>query len=242
VKKLVVFTGAGLSADSGIQTFRDSDGLWENHDVNVVASINSWKKNFEIVHRFYNARRAQLGTVVPNAAHYMIADWQKRYDTVVITQNIDDLLERAGAVNIMHVHGKLNEVKCTACGEISNIGYTEWDYTKDRCHCGCMKGMKPNVIFFGETAPEYPKMYKTLRELRNGDVLVVIGTSGQVIDIGTYAALSAANTVLSNLESNEILAMPGRPMVNDWHFDHFIHGRASIIAPDLDKLVTELMG
>lgn len=242
MKNLIVFTGAGLSADSGIQTFRDSDGLWENHSVDVVATLSTWKRNFETVHRFYNSRRAQLATVQPNAAHVMIADWQRRYGATVITQNIDDLLERAGATGVIHVHGKLTEMKCTACGEEEYIGYVEWDYTKDRCHCGCLKGMKPNVIFFGETAPEYPRMWKTLDNMTKDDVLVVIGTSGKVIDIGTIAAYSPATSILSNLETDEIMSMPGNPRVNDWQFDHVLHGQASLMAPEIDILVKELMG
>lgn len=241
-KNLIVFTGAGLSADSGIQTFRDSDGLWENHKVEVVATLSTWKRNFETVHRFYNARRAQLSEVKPNAAHVMIADWQKRYNTTVITQNIDDLLERAGATDVIHVHGNLREIKCTACGEVTDIGYDVWNYLEGRCSCGCLKGMKPNVIFFGETAPEYPKMWRTFKQMTKDDILVVIGTSGQVIDIGGVAAISPATSILSNLETNETMSMPGRPVINDWQFDHILHGRASEMAPEIDKLVKELMG
>jgi NAD-dependent deacetylase len=234
-RNLVVFTGAGISADSGIQTFRDKDGLWENHSVDAVANLLTWKQNRELVHRFYNERRTQLANVEPNKAHFVVADWQKRYDAKVITQNIDDLFERAGCANVIHAHGDLKKMQCTAMGcPTWDIGYAEWSAKEGRCPaCNSLKGVKPNVVFFNEIAPEYPKLWKIIESLTKEDVLVVIGTSGQVIDIGDIAESSYATTVLSNLESAE--------SIRDESFDHVLHGRASERAADLDALVTKLM-
>lgn len=240
--KLVCFTGAGLSADSGISTFRDVGGLWEGHEISVVANYFSWKRHFETVHRFYNQRRTELSTAQPNPAHHLLAQWQGRYETVLLTQNVDDLIERAGCTDVVHVHGKLREMKCTACGTIHDIGYREWDCTSDRCpKCNSLKGMKPNVVFFDENAPYYRIMWKTFMGLKREDVLVVIGTSGQVIDIGSVAAMTKATTVLSNLESAKTISMPGSPVVEDRQFDYVIHGRASETASSLDKLISDLM-
>src|ERR1700748_76022 len=108
--QLIIFSGAGLSAESGIATFRDNaNSLWNRFDPTVLAHYATWRQNFDRVHEFYNWRRSQLADVVPNAAHYAIADWQKRYETIVFTQNVDDLLERAGCSNVVHLHGKLVE-------------------------------------------------------------------------------------------------------------------------------------
>jgi NAD-dependent deacetylase len=247
--RLVIFTGAGLSADSGISTFRDANGLWENHDIEQVATYHTWEANRDIVHRFYNARRMQLAGVEPNAAHHMIARLQERFpDTVVITQNIDNLMERAGVRDVMHVHGNLTEMKCKACGHVWDIGYTEWDPDHDRCPnvrgghpCNSRRGVKPNVIFFGEIAPLYPKMWRTFDDLTEQDVLMVIGTSGQVIDIGQIAGYSVATTILSNLETAKTLSMPGMPVIEDRHFDIVMHGRAAEMAGTLEQAVMEKM-
>lgn len=122
--KLLVFSGAGISAESGISTFRDAggNGLWNGYRIEDVCTSHTWKQNFALVHSFYNARRQQLGQANPSSAHAMVASWQARYDTTIITQNVDDLLERAGVQNVIHLHGFLREMLCTACGQI-------WDYS-----------------------------------------------------------------------------------------------------------------
>lgn len=114
-KKIVVLTGAGVSAESGVSTFRDSDGLWEQHKVEDVASIEGWYRNPSLVLEFYNARRAQLAQVRPNAAHYAIAELEKDYDVTVITQNVDNLHERAGSTRLIHLHGELTKVRPENC-------------------------------------------------------------------------------------------------------------------------------
>jgi NAD-dependent deacetylase len=128
-KKIVVLSGAGVSAESGISTFRDSDGLWENYDVMEVASIEGWYQNPELVIEFYNQRRTQLANVEPNEAHKIIADLEKHYDVTVITQNVDDLHERAGSTQIIHLHGELTKVCSDAQKKhVKDIGYTAFKF------------------------------------------------------------------------------------------------------------------
>lgn len=243
-RNLLVFTGAGLSADSGIATFRGSgqDSLWMNFDVSKVADIMTWKQNFNLVHDFYNARRRDVVAVEPNPGHHLLKSWQDRFSARIVTQNIDDLLERAGCIDVLHVHGHLDRMLCTACGTEFTIGFRDWDVAQDHCpKCRSKRGVKPGVVFFGEHAPGYRPMSKMFDALRAGDVLVVIGTSGRVLDIGTVASLSHATTVLSNLEASAEASMPGAYCVEDRQFDHVVHGRIAEIAPDLDRLVTGLM-
>lgn len=148
--KLIVFSGAGLSAESGLETFRDADGLWAKYDPMEVCNYQNWEKNFDLVHRFYNERRKELAKVKPNAMHLYLAqlehDLKGKVDMIHLTQNVDDLLERAGATKIIHLHGKLTELICPQCQHIQTIGYAEFD--KSPCpKCGHTK-VKPQIIFF----------------------------------------------------------------------------------------------
>ncbi|MGV3598341.1 MAG: SIR2 family NAD-dependent protein deacylase [Bacteroidota bacterium] len=174
-KKLVVLTGAGMSAESGIKTFRDSDGLWENHDVMEVASIDGWRKNPQLVMEFYNQRRKQLFEVEPNAGHIGLAELEKDFDVHIITQNVDDLHERAGSTKIIHLHGELKKVR-----SIKNEGlvYTldGWELKMgDTAEDGAQ--LRPHIVWFGEEVP----MMETAAVITDAaDILVVIGTSLQV--------------------------------------------------------------
>lgn len=123
-KKIVVFSGAGIDAESGISTFRDANGLWENHRIEDVCSFHTWEDNYDLVHKFYDDRREQLGTVFPNVAHTLVSYWQKKYTCLNITTNVSDLFERAGVKDTVHLHGFLPEVKNVETGKISNIGYS----------------------------------------------------------------------------------------------------------------------
>ncbi len=231
-RKLVVFSGAGLSADSGVPTYRDSGGLWEGHDFLTLATLSTWRRNAPLVHRFYDDRRVKLGTVEPNPAHRMLADWQARFGAVLVTQNVDDLLERAGCADVLHVHGRLTEMRCMACGRTWDIGYRAWG-DEERCACGSRDDVKPGVVFFGEGAPGYERMGRLFDELTVRDALVVIGTGGEVVDIGAVAAATPASTVLSNLDSS--------PTLDDEAFSIVLHGRAAEMAPTLDHVVSGLM-
>ena len=180
MKKVVILSGAGISAESGISTFRDSGGLWEQHDVMDVASAAGWKKNPALVLDFYNRRRSKLEWVEPNRAHFDIAALEKDYDVVVITQNVDNLHEKAGSSKVIHLHGELTKVR-------PEDSYNEGDgYDESRVKdIGCSAiGMgdvdergvqyRPHIVFFGEAVP---KLKDALRELIEADVMIIVGTS-----------------------------------------------------------------
>ena len=170
-KRIAVLTGAGMSAESGIKTFRDNGGLWENHDVMQVASPEGWRRNQALVQRFYNDRRRQLKEVDPNAGHFGIADLQENYLINVITQNVDDLHERAGSKNVLHLHGELTKVRST----LDPTLVYDWngDLTeKDKCERGSQ--LRPHIVWFGEQVP----MLEPAAELvSSADAVVIIGTS-----------------------------------------------------------------
>ena len=173
-KKLVVLSGAGISAESGIKTFRDADGLWEGHDVMEVASPQGWYKNPELVLDFYNQRRAQLKEVLPNAAHIILGELENHFDVHIITQNVDDLHERGGSTKIIHLHGELRKVR----GEHSENELIHWeDDVKlgDKNELG--EQLRPAIVWFGEAVPE---IERSIPVVEQADILVVIGTSLQV--------------------------------------------------------------
>lgn len=237
---LIVFTGAGLSADSGIPTFRDANGLWENHSITEVCDYTTWKANREKVYHFYNDRRASLPDAQPNPMHHLLADWQKRYPTTLITQNIDDLLERAGATDVMHVHGSLTDMQCLACGKTWGIGYAAWGIDDQCPKCSSKKGVKPRVVFFHETAPLYPEMWRVFKKIKENDVLVVIGTSGEVVPIGTVAAVTKCRRVLNNLAPPDPAQwQPG--MVTAAYFNKTIFRPAAEAVEELDEIVKKWM-
>ncbi len=200
--KIIIFSGAGLSASSGISTFRDSDGLWENHDINEICSAGCLDWNYENTINFYNLRRKDIEDKLPNNAHKMIARLKDKYPEKieVITQNVDDLLEKANCKDVIHLHGFLKEIKCTKCENIVNIDYKLQDETNSQCEI-CGSKMRPNIVFFGEAAPKYELMYNILEQC---DILVVIGTSGNVIDVN-YLSSFANYSILNNLEANYLI-------------------------------------
>lgn len=231
--KILILSGAGLSADSGIPTFRGADGLWENHHIDVVANGCTWRQNWDTVRNFYNDRRKNLATVLPNPAHHMIADWQQKYDTTVLTQNIDDLLERAGCQDVVHLHGKLTEMRCVACGTVWDVGYEAHD-DGDRCaKCNSRKGLRPNVIFFNEHAPLYAVMYRKFRELRSDDVVIVAGTSGQVVNVDAFVSDFQGLKILNNLEPGD--------SINESYYDHVFYGKASLMFKQINIVVDAYM-
>ena len=182
-RKLVVLTGAGVSAESGISTFRDSDGLWENYRVEDVASIDGWYRDPETVLEFYNARRAQLPTVRPNAAHIAIAQLENDYEVTVVTQNVDNLHERAGSTRIIHLHGELTKVRPENCCNDMD-GYSEetvFDIGSDAIHLGdkAPNGaqLRPHIVWFGEAVP---KIESAIDAVQDADILLIVGTSLQV--------------------------------------------------------------
>lgn len=173
-KKLVVSTGAGISAESGIKTFRDADGLWENYPVMEVASADGFRKNPELIHKFYNERRKQLVDAKPNAAHTALVELEKDYDVYVITQNVDDLHERAGSENVLHLHGELMKIR-----SVSNPYYVESldiEHLETTPRTRGKNGdyMRPHIVFFQEPVPNMDAAAELASE---ADIFVVIGTS-----------------------------------------------------------------
>jgi NAD-dependent deacetylase len=182
-KKIVVLTGAGVSAESGISTFRDSNGLWENHNVEDVASIEGWYRNPSLVLDFYNQRRAQLPTVRPNAAHLAIASLEDEFDVTVVTQNVDNLHERAGSTRIIHLHGELTKVRPENCYN-DRDGYSEatvFDIGADAVHIGDLAPngaqLRPHIVWFGEAVP---KIEAAIDAVEAADMVLIVGTSLQV--------------------------------------------------------------
>lgn len=174
MKKIVVLTGAGISAESGISTFRDAGGLWENHDIMEVASIHGWHRNPELVLEFYNQRRRQLKTVEPNAAHYYLSELEKKYKVTVITQNVDDLHERAGSSHVLHLHGELRKARSEA-DETLVYDWSEDIVWGQQATDGAQ--LRPHIVWFGEAVP---LMEKAIEETTSADIMLIIGTSMQV--------------------------------------------------------------
>ena len=201
-KNLVFLTGAGVSQESGIKTFRDSDnGLWDEYKIEDVATLSGWKKDKEKVLDFYNKRRAELKNVKPNLAHKLIAELETYFNVTTITQNVDNLHERAGSTNIIHLHGELTKVISTLdprliynCEDDCNIG--------DKCEKGSQ--LRPNIIWFGEELPqmEYINALKTIQE---ADILVIIGTSMQVYPVASLPWKTKENCLIYYIDPIEII-------------------------------------
>jgi NAD-dependent deacetylase len=200
-KKLVVLSGAGISQESGLKTFRDMGGLWENYAVEDVASIDGWYRNPELVLDFYNQRRKQHFDAKPNAGHYGIADLEKWFDVSVITQNVDDLHERAGSSKVLHLHGELRKVRSTID---PSLIYTldGWELKMgDKCEKGSQ--LRPHIVWFGEPVPA---IYDAIPLFENADIAVVVGTS--------LAVYPAAGLVHYSRPGIPILVVdPNRPEV-----------------------------
>ena len=212
-KKLVVLTGAGVSAESGISTFRDSDGLWEQHKVEDVASIEGWYRNPSLVLDFYNARRAQLPTVRPNAAHIAIAELESEYTVTVVTQNVDNLHERAGSTKVIHLHGELTKVRPENCCNDCD-GYSEetvFDIGADEIHLGDLAPngaqLRPHIVWFGEAVP---KIEAAIDAVEAADLLLIVGTSLQVYPAAGLYAYAKAGTPIYIIDPKDISVRDAR--------------------------------
>jgi NAD-dependent deacetylase len=175
MQKIVVLTGAGISAESGLKTFRDSDGLWEEYRIEDVATPHAWQRNRTLVLEFYNQRRKQVLEAIPNSAHIALAELQKNYDVHIITQNIDDLHERAGSKKVIHLHGEIRKSRSTADPELI-YEINGWELKEgEKCERGSQ--LRPHIVWFGEMVPE---LENAARIASMADVFLVIGTSLQV--------------------------------------------------------------
>ncbi|GKW10474.1 NAD-dependent protein deacylase [Pectobacterium punjabense] len=223
--RVVVLTGAGISAESGIRTFRAADGLWEEHRVEDVATPEGFQRNPELVQAFYNARRRQLQQpeIVPNAAHLALANLEAMLEDnfQLITQNIDNLHERAGSQRVIHMHGELLKIRCSQSGQI--FEWTDDLAVGERCHCCQFPALlRPHVVWFGEMPLYMDKIYQALAQ---ADYFIAIGTSGHVYPAAGFvheAHSHGAYTLELNLEPSQV----------ESQFDEKIYGPASTVVPE----------
>ena len=213
MKEITVLTGAGVSAESGVSTFRDSDGLWENHKVEDVASIEGWYRNPQLVLDFYNARRAQLFQVRPNSAHLAIAELEKDYKVTVVTQNVDNLHERAGSTKIIHLHGELTKVRPENCCN-DRDGYSEetvFDIGADEINIGDMAPngaqLRPHIVWFGEAVP---KIEAAIEAVEAADILLIVGTSLQVYPAAGLYRYAKMGTPIYIIDPKDVSVRDGR--------------------------------
>lgn len=228
-QKIVVLTGAGISAESGIATFRAADGLWESHRIEDVATPEGFARDPALVHRFYNARRAAAVAAAPNAAHKALARLQAsgRHDLLIVTQNVDDLHERGGATDVLHMHGSLSGALCAACTHRWPAPATM--SPADPCPACARPATRPDIVWFGEIPYHMEQIWHALRA---ADLFVSIGTSGQVYPAAAFAqdaARAGARTLELNLEPSALSA----------EFDDSRQGPATRLVPDW---VSSLLG
>ncbi|AOS95849.1 NAD-dependent protein deacylase [Microbulbifer aggregans] len=231
-QRIVVLTGAGISAESGIRTFRGADGLWENHRLEDVATPEAFERDPELVQRFYNARRQQLlsAEIAPNTAHRALAELEQKFpgEFLLVTQNIDDLHERAGSRNLIHMHGELLKARCRVTGDLFPVTGDLTTAMPCRC-CNESGNLRPHVVWFGEMPLEMERIYDALSSC---DLFISIGTSGNVYPAAGFvecANLAGAHTVELNLE---------RSSVGDAFAEHH-QGRASEVVVDYVRKLTD---
>lgn len=230
-KNIVILTGAGISAESGIQTFRAKDGLWEGHRIDDVATPEGFERNPEQVQRFYNERRRHLQqvSILPNAAHQALGKLEQQLDgkVTIITQNIDDLHERGGSVNVIHMHGELLKARCTESHQV--VDCMSDVVTGDLCHCCQIPAqLRPHIVWFGEMPLQMGEIYSALED---ADLFIAIGTSGVVYPAAGLvheAKMHGAHTIEVNLEPSAVET-------------EFAEKRYGMASEEVVKLVDELL-
>ena len=227
--KIVVFTGAGVSADSGLSTFRDADGLWANYRIEDVCTPEALARNRALVVEFYNKRRKELLSTKPNPAHYAIAELEKHFDVQVVTQNVDDLHERAGSIHVTHLHGELMKLRSERNSDLI-VPISGWEQTLDaRAEDGAL--LRPHIVFFGESVPMFDAATKIAAE---ADLMIVVGTSLAVYPAAMLVRYAKAGVPIYVVD-------PGTPdtsMIRN-PLTH-IKARAAIGMPELaEKLISE---
>ncbi len=217
---IVILSGAGISQESGISTFRDSNGLWQNYDIKQVASPEAWQKNPDLVLDFYNQRRRQLLKVKPNAAHKAISELQKHFPVYVITQNVDDLHERAGNQNVLHLHGELIKVRSVKNPSLIYPWYKDL-HRGDVAEDGAQ--LRPHIVWFGETVPAINQATKLTQQ---ADIFIIVGTSMQV-----YPAAGLIQALPPNAQIFYIDPHPAPLNVN--HHTKVIAQKSGVALPEL---------
>ncbi len=222
-KNIVILTGAGISAESGLDTFRDKGGIWEKYDLMDLATPEAFARNPELVHEFYNIRRAEVKKVDPNAAHYALARLEEKHqgNVAVITQNVDSLHERAGSRNLMHMHGELNKARCMTCGHV-NIWLDDLLRTSICPSCNKSGNLRPHIVWFGEIPFHIEEINDRLSAC---DLFISIGTSGSVYPAAGFVQAAqnfGAETVELNLEPSD-----GTNLFSIAHY-----GKATEIVPE----------
>lgn len=211
-KQITILSGAGISAESGISTFRDANGLWENHRIEDVATPEAWHRNPELVLQFYNLRRKQLYQVQPNAAHHAITQLQQAFNVQVITQNVDDLHERAGNTNVLHLHGQLKQVRSTGYPfEVYDLD--GWEIKLgDTCENGFQ--LRPHIVWFGE---EVPNLYPAAEIVSKSDAIIIVGTSLNVYPAAGLYQYAQPNTPIWIIDpkANELVYPDSITPIND---------------------------
>lgn len=227
--RIVILTGAGISAESGLATFRDSDGLWEKHDPMEIATPEAFARDPALVYRFYNARRNQLAEVEPNAAHVALARLQREFrgEVFLVTQNVDDLHERGGSEQVCHMHGELRTALCADCGQVSVVA-RDYDASSVCSACNISGYMRPDIVWFGEM----PYHMDTIQNaLQRADVFIAIGTSGVVYPAAGFvreARAAGALAVEVNKEASEVAG-------------YFQEQRIGAATAEVPRLVEELL-
>jgi len=202
LKKLIILSGAGMSAESGINTFRDADGLWEGHDVMEVATPEGFAKNPDLVYNFYNQRRKQLLEVTPNKGHQILVELEKNYDVTIITQNVDDLHERAGSQTVLHLHGELTKARST-----KDENYiVPWNEDLDHQNFD-PKGypLRPHIVWFGEAVP---MLDKAISVINTANIVVIIGTSMQVYPAASLFQFAPQDAIVYYIDPKPAKAIP----------------------------------
>ena len=230
--KVVILSGAGISAESGISTFRDAGGLWEEYKIDEICSAGCLDYNRDKTIEFYDKRRIELEDKKPNKAHLKIKALQDKYpnDIKIITQNVDDLFEKAGCKDVLHLHGFLTELVCEKCGFIKDIGYSKQYPQYNNCP-KCNANFRPNVVFFGEKAPKYLDLQQ---ELSKCEMIVIIGTSGNVLNMDYLLFFDNIKiSILNNLEKSSA--------VNEKLFTKILYKKTTIaideIAKDIENFI-----
>jgi len=226
MKKVIVFTGAGISAESGIKTFRDNDGLWESYNIEEVATPEAWIKNPKLVLKFYNERRKQVLDTKPNKGHFELVKLEDKFNVQIITQNIDDLHERAGSKNILHLHGEILKSRSTFNNSIYNVEGAKLNFGD---LCENKSQLRPDIVWFGEAVPN---MIKAEKLCKDAEILIIIGTS-----LSVYPAANILDFVPSNCK--KYIIDPNKSTLFNNQNVTLIQKKASIGIPILANILSE---